>query len=129
MMAPTLGPAMGGWITENYSWPWIFLINVGPGLMVAVISGLLLPMEPFNWSRLRNVDMVALPLTAISLTSLMVMLKDGPRLGWGSAWVLGLMGMSLLTGAAAIWRCLRCPYPLIELRCFQTPIFSIRRVL
>ena len=60
MLAPTIGPAMAGWITENYSWPWIFLINVIPGILVSSSSYMLLAREPVDWGRLKRVDYLTL---------------------------------------------------------------------
>jgi DHA2 family multidrug resistance protein len=46
VLAPTVGPVVGGWITQNYSWHWLFLINVAPGLFSAAAAGVLLPKAP-----------------------------------------------------------------------------------
>jgi MFS transporter, DHA2 family, multidrug resistance protein len=43
VLAPTVGPVVGGWITETYSWHWLFLVNVGPGIVSAAVAGVLLP--------------------------------------------------------------------------------------
>src|SRR6516164_3979668 len=46
VLAPTVGPIVGGWITETYSWPWLFLINVLPGIAAASLASISLPKEP-----------------------------------------------------------------------------------
>ena len=51
VLAPTVGPVVGGWITETYSWHWLFLINVAPGIVAAVLAGILLPKAPMRLER------------------------------------------------------------------------------
>ena len=54
VFAPTVGPIVGGWITETYSWHWLFLINVAPGIISAVLAGVLLPKEPMRLGEARR---------------------------------------------------------------------------
>ena len=82
VLAPTLGPITGGWITENYTWHWLFLINVVPGIVTLAIGMLCLPRSRpactcsgswtgFPWS-----------IVAVGLAALLIGLKDAPDLGW-----------------------------------------------
>ena len=57
VLAPTVGPVVGGWITETWSWPWLFLINVIPGLIVSAASPLLLPRQDTDFAELAKLDM------------------------------------------------------------------------
>src|ERR1700720_1906907 len=52
VLAPTIGPVVGGWITETWSWPWLFLINVIPGLAAASLTPLLLPRQKTDFGEL-----------------------------------------------------------------------------
>ena len=67
VLAPTVGPIVGGWITETYSWHWLFLINVVPGIISAIVAGILLPKEPMRLGEARRLDMLSLALLAIGL--------------------------------------------------------------
>src|SRR5262249_20658485 len=70
VLAPTAGPVVGGWITETYSWPWLFLINVLPGLFAASIASVTLPKERASLVQLRRLDAIALGLGAVALAAL-----------------------------------------------------------
>jgi len=118
MLAPTLGPAVGGFITDRYSWHWLFLINVPPGIIVAFLVAWAVDIDRPDWRRLGSVDLLALPLLAVFLGSLQLVLKEAPRRGWGSTEVLLLAGFCVLCGASAMWRCSRHPAPLIGLSPF-----------
>src|SRR5712692_1784080 len=54
VLAPTIGPVVGGWITDNWSWPWLFLINVIPGLIAATATPFLLPRQDADLSELKK---------------------------------------------------------------------------
>src|SRR5215469_15116540 len=67
VLAPTLGPVVGGWITATYSWPWLFLINVPPGIMAACAATRFLPRERPSLDQLRRLDALSLGLGATAL--------------------------------------------------------------
>jgi len=115
MLAPTLGPAVGGFITDRYSWHWLFLINVPPGIVVALLVAWAVDIDRSDWRCFRSVDLLALPLLAIFLGSLQLILKEAPHRGWGSIEALLLAGVCVVCGGGVIWRSLRHPAPLIDL--------------
>ena len=82
VLAPTVGPVVGGWITETYSWHWLFLINVAPGVIAAAATPFLLPREKPRFADLATLDGTSLALVAISLASLEIGLKEAPHHGW-----------------------------------------------
>jgi len=86
VLAPTVGPLVGGWITETYSWHWLFLINVGPGLAAALLAARFLPAEKNDIDHARHIDIAALVLMALSLGSLEIALKQAPRTVGTRAW-------------------------------------------
>jgi MFS transporter, DHA2 family, multidrug resistance protein len=118
MLAPTLGPVVGGFITDRYSWHWLFLINVPPGIIVALLVAWAVDIDRPNWRWVGSVDLLALPLLAVFLGSLQLVLKEAPHRGWGSTEALLLAGICVFCGGSAIWRCLRHPAPLIGLSPF-----------
>ena len=81
VLAPTVGPVVGGWITETWSWHWLFLINVAPGLIAAAATPFLLPREKPCFADLATLDRTSLALMAIALASLEIGLKQAPQDG------------------------------------------------
>ncbi len=84
VLAPTVGPIVGGWITETYSWPWLFLINVLPGVVAASVASVTLPRARAAFGRLRYLDFVSLILGAVALAALEIAIKEAPERGWTS---------------------------------------------
>jgi DHA2 family multidrug resistance protein len=129
VLAPTIGPIVGGWITQSYSWHWLFRVNILPGIVAAVGVAIFLRGKVAERHRARPIDMLALLLLATSLIALQIGLKDAPSLGWGVPHVLMLLGLSAVSAAAFIWRTWVSGAPLVELRCFADPNFTVGCVL
>ncbi|HKF72137.1 MAG TPA: DHA2 family efflux MFS transporter permease subunit [Stellaceae bacterium] len=125
VLAPTLGPVVGGYITETYSWHWLFLINLAPGIVVTLLVGCLLRTGKPDWSLLGSFDLASLALLAICLASLEIMLKEAPPRGWTSPLILALLALTLGTAAVLIPRSLRRVRPLIVLHCFRERAFAV----
>lgn len=125
MLAPTLGPFLGGWITEHLSWHWLFLINVGPGLIAAGITAAWVRIDDADWKGLARTDVLTLGLAVAFLTTLELTLKEAPGRGWFSAAALSLAGTCIASGTWLVRRCLRVPEPLIEIRAFADRDFAI----
>jgi DHA2 family multidrug resistance protein len=125
MLAPTLGPAIGGFITDRFSWHWLFLINVPPGIVVALLVAWAVDIDRPDWRCFRSVDLLALPLLAVFLGSLQLVLKEAPHRGWGSTEALLLAGVCVVCGSGVIRRSLRHPAPLIDLRAFRDCNFVV----
>ena len=119
MLAPTVGPIVGGWITETYSWHWLFLINVVPGIISATLAGILLPKEPMRLSEVRTLDLPSLTLLAIALAALEIALKEAPMRGWNSGFVLGLLALSFASSVGFIRRTLNASRPIVSLKYFR----------
>jgi MFS transporter, DHA2 family, multidrug resistance protein len=125
VFAPTVGPIVGGWITETYSWHWLFRINIVPGILAAIGAALTLRTAASNSRMARSVDVTALALLAIGLTALQIGLKDAPTVGWLTPMVASLLLGFALCAAWFIWRTVRAGDPLVELRCFRDRNFAI----
>jgi DHA2 family multidrug resistance protein len=110
VMAPALGPITGGWITENYSWQWLFLINVGPGAVTLALGFACLAREAGRFALLKHLDWTSLALIAAGLAALEIGLKEAPDRGWTSVVVLGLFAIVAVAGFLAVRR----PAPAID---------------
>ena len=99
VLAPTLGPVVGGWITATYSWPWLFLINVAPGVIAAAVAYASLPKEAPALDQARHLDLGSLTLGAIALAALEIAIKEAPERGWTSPLVAGLLAVCLIAAA------------------------------
>jgi MFS transporter, DHA2 family, multidrug resistance protein len=125
-LAPTIGPTLGGWITETCSWHWLFFINVIPGVLIASTIPLLGRVDDPNPSLLRNFDMLGLGLLAIALASLEYVLEEGYRWGWlDDPDILRLTWISAIAGGLFIWRSLRHPSPVVDFRALKNRTFAI----
>jgi DHA2 family multidrug resistance protein len=129
VLAPTVGPIVGGWITGTFSWHWLFLVNVLPGLAVAVLGIWLLPRDPVRLAEARKLDFVALGLLALALATLEIGLKEAPQRGWASGVVLGLMALSLISAWGFITRVWRKAEPIVDLHSFADRRFALGCVL
>ncbi|WP_293906555.1 DHA2 family efflux MFS transporter permease subunit [Phenylobacterium sp.] len=129
VLAPTVGPIVGGWITETYSWRWLFLINVAPGVLAAAGAALLLPRGSGQRGLWRTLDLVALGLLTIGLAALEIGLKEAPGRGWSSPLVLGLLALSAASLAAFVRRVLGREAPIVDLRTLRDRNFAIGSLL
>lgn len=125
-LAPTLGPTIGGWITDNYSWHWLFFINLVPGIFVTVMVPVLVKIDQPDWSLLKGADYLGMLLLALSLGCLEYTLEEGPRWDWFSdptivatAWISGI------AGAAFLWRSLTYANPVVDLRALKDRNFAL----
>jgi len=128
VLAPTVGPVVGGWITQMYSWHWLFLINVIPGLIACVLTPYLLPRKHTNFEGAK-LDGLSLFLLAAALTCLEIGLKQSPHDGWFSSICITLFCLSALTGGFFVWRTLRAAHPIVQLFTFRDRSFAIGCVL
>ncbi len=125
-LAPTLGPMIGGWITDHYSWHWLFFINLVPGLFVAIVVPILVRIDKPDLALLRGADYPGMALMAVSLGCLEYTLEEGPRWDWfGDRTILATAWIAGLAGLAFIWRCLTHSAPIVDLRALGNRNFSL----
>jgi MFS transporter, DHA2 family, multidrug resistance protein len=125
VLAPTIGPVVGGWITETWSWHWLFLINVAPGILAAAATPLLLPAEKPDFNELATLDRISLVLMAVALATLELGLKQAPQDGWLSPRCLVLFLTSGASASIFAMRTLRAAHPVVELRTLRQRSFAI----
>ncbi len=125
-LAPTLGPTVGGWITDNYSWHWLFFINLVPGAFVAIVVPMLVRIDKPNLSLLRGADYPGMVLMAICLGCLEYTLEEGPRWDWfGDETIRRTAWIAAISGIAFIWRSLTYAQPVVDLRALKSRNFAL----
>ena len=125
-LAPTMGPTIGGWITDHYSWNWLFFINVVPGIFVAVVVPLLVRIDRPDLSLLKGADYLGIGLLAAFLGCLEYVLEEGPRWEWLDDEGIRLAALiSALAGIGFIWRALTYRSPVVDLRAFKDRNFAL----
>jgi DHA2 family multidrug resistance protein len=125
VLAPTVGPSVGGWITESYSWHWLFLVNVAPGIVAATLAAFLLPRERTRLHEIRTLDLMSLVMMAIGLAALEIALKEAPKRGWTDGLILALALLSAASLAGFAHRTWHNKVPLVNLRNFKDRNFAI----
>ncbi len=111
MVGPTLGPTLGGWITDNYSWPWIFFINVPVGILAVAMIGAYVHDHP-EQVRSKRVDGIGIGLLIVAVGAVQLMLERGERLDWfDSNLVTGLGVASVVAAILLVWHELRIGAP------------------
>ena len=104
IIAPTIGPTLGGWITDNYSWPWIFYINLPIGLVSAFLV-LAYVHDRVPRLRDRSIDALGIFLLIVSVGCLQYMIEHGQREDWfDSRLITTLTVVGCATGLLLVWR-------------------------
>jgi MFS transporter, DHA2 family, multidrug resistance protein len=125
-LAPTLGPTLGGWITDNYSWHWLFFINLLPGIFVTVVVPMRVKIDEPDLSLLKVGDWVGIVLIAVFLGCLEYTLEEGPRWNWMEDRVISTTAWTtLVAGVLFVWRELTAEHPVVDLRALKDRNFAL----
>lgn len=125
VLAPTLGPTVGGWITEAWGWRWIFYINVVPGALVCAASVMLIRIDRADLTMLRRIDWVHLGAMAAFLAGLEYVLEEGPKEGWFDDTGIAIAGwLTLIAFVLFLERSFRSRGPIVVLTPFRNPTFA-----
>jgi len=124
VVAPVAGPILGGWITDNWSWEWIFYINVPAGLAAVVVSGVLLRGRETPTTR-APVDAVGVGLLALGVGSLQILLDRGKDLDWFGSPTIVVLALVAAVGLTffVAWE-LTDAHPAVDLRLFRQRNFA-----
>jgi DHA2 family multidrug resistance protein len=133
MVAPMLGPTLGGWITDNWSWRWNFYINLPTGILAAVM--VILFVEDPDYLRkarsmARRIDVMGIVYLALGLGLLQIVLDRGQRADWFAApWVCAFTAVSVCALVLLVVHELRFPEPILDLSILEIPVFNVAVVI
>ncbi|HTZ90740.1 MAG TPA: DHA2 family efflux MFS transporter permease subunit [Alloacidobacterium sp.] len=128
ILAPSIGPTLGGWITDNYSWHWIFYINIPVGILTLVLTDRVVDDPPWikaDRKNLLNVDGLGIGLLAISMASLQIMLDKGEEKDWFQSDFIRFFGIAFIISFIVLlaWEWF-AKNPIMELRLFKNRNFA-----
>jgi DHA2 family multidrug resistance protein len=131
VVAPIIGPVLGGWLTDNYSWRWVFNINVPIGIVAIYLIARFIEDPPYiKNSRPGTIDAKGFAFLTIWLATLQIVLDKGQQEDWfASTWITWFSIVSVCAMVALIVRELRAPEPIIDLHVFRDRNFWVGTVL
>src|SRR4051794_34707093 len=125
-LSSTLGPTIGGFLTETFSWHWLFLVNIVPGLLVAAVVWATIDIDKPDPSLLRDFDVIGLVLMATFLGCLEYALEEGPRWDWlDDSSIRNAVIISGVAGVFFFWRVLTYRQPIVDLRAYGDRNFTL----
>ncbi|CAK0588963.1 EmrB/QacA family drug resistance transporter [Burkholderia pseudomallei] len=124
LIAPVAGPILGGWISDNYSWPWIFYVNIPVGIAAAAVTWMIYRSRE-SAVRRAPIDGVGLALLVIWVGSLQIMLDKGKDLDWFASTTIVVLALTALIAFAffVVWE-LTAEHPVVDLSLFRMRNFS-----
>src|SRR3546814_587417 len=124
-LAPTIGPTLGGYLTQIMSWHWLFLINVIPGLLVSLVVWLFVDFDEPDYSLLKGLDFFGLLSMGLFLGSLEYVIEEGARNDWFSDETIRNFAVAAAVGAVLFfWRSLTYRNPIVDLKAFRNFNFA-----
>jgi DHA2 family multidrug resistance protein len=125
VLAPAFGPTLGGYITDQYSWPWIFYINVPVGILNLMLVSRFIEDPAYLVREKGYIDWPGLGLLVMGLGALQLMLEEGERNDWfQSSYIVRLAGMAAVGLVVFVWRELTTEKPAVNLRILRNISFS-----
>ena len=129
-VAPTLGPVIGGWITDTLTWHWLFYVNLLPGAAIAILVPLLVRIDEPDLKLLKGADYPGIALLAIALGTLQYVLEEGSRWNWfDDATIRTCAWVAAIAGLVFVIRSLTFARPVVDLRALGNRNFALGCVL
>jgi len=126
VVAPILGPVLGGWLTDNYSWRWVFYINIPVGIASIVMTKLYIFDPPYLRRESRHVDYWGIGMLAIGIGALQIVLDKGQQDDWfESNQIVALAIISAVTLIALVWHELTTDNPIVDLRVLKERSYAV----
>jgi len=128
VVGPTIGPTLGGWITDNYSWPWIFYVNIPIGIAACLLT-LSYIRDAKEVRQTGSIDWLGIALLVLGIGSLQVVLERGERDDWFASTHILVLAIVAAAGIVAfIWRELVVEHPVVDLRVFRDRSLAVGTV-
>ena len=125
-LAPTIGPTVGGYLTDALSWHWLFFVNIVPGIGVTLAALALIDFDQPDYTLFRNFDWVGLFSMAGFLGALEYVLEEGPRNDWfGDGSIVLFAWISALSALLFFYRAFTARAPIVDLRAFADRNFAL----
>jgi MFS transporter, DHA2 family, multidrug resistance protein len=126
VVAPMLGPVAGGWLTDNYSWRWVFYINVPIGIIAILLTQAFVFDPPYLRRERTGIDYWGIGLLVVGMGALQIMLDKGQEEDWfGSRFIVALLFLSILGLGGLILREMRANHPIIDLTVFKYRSYAV----
>jgi DHA2 family multidrug resistance protein len=131
VVAPILGPTLGGWITDNYTWCWIFYINLPVGIGAVLMARWVVEDPPYiKRNKSATIDFVGFGLLAVWLATLQIVLDKGQEADWfGAGWVCWFTAVSVAAFIGFVAWEFSFEHPLVDLRVFKNRNFAVGVIL
>jgi MFS transporter, DHA2 family, multidrug resistance protein len=125
VVAPMLGPVLGGWLTDSYSWRWVFYVNVPIGIASIIMTQLFI-FDPHYIRRItEKIDYWGIGMLGLAIATLQIVLDKGQEKDWfGTNWITALTIIAGVTGLAFILYELHVEHPVVNLRVFKDRTYS-----
>ncbi|QDL93416.1 DHA2 family efflux MFS transporter permease subunit [Paroceanicella profunda] len=125
-LAPTIGPTVGGYLTEIFSWHWLFLVNVIPGIAATLLAWFLVDFDEPDHALLRRFDYVGLAAMAVFLGALEYVLEEGEKDDWFQDRTIVILAVASTIGALIFfWRAFTRETPIVDLGAFSDRNFAV----
>jgi DHA2 family multidrug resistance protein len=129
VLAPSIGPTVGGWITDNYSWRWIFYINIPVGILAVILVMRFVEDPPWikaNLANLKKLDYIGLGLLTVAMGGMQIMLDKGEENDWLTSNFIRVFALLFAAGMIGlIWREWQSRNPIMNLKLFKFKNFAI----
>src|SRR5690348_1335984 len=126
VVAPMLGPVLGGWLTDNYSWRWVFYINVPIGVIAILLTQAFVFDPPYLRREKTGIDYWGIGLLCVGMGSLQIMLDKGQEEDWfGSHFIITLLVLAIIGMGGLIIRELKAKHPVIDLTVFKYRTYAV----
>lgn len=125
VVAPMLGPVLGGWLTDTYSWRWVFYVNVPIGILSVFLTTIFIFDPPYIKRQISKIDFWGMGYLAIGIACLQIMLDKGQEDDWfGSHFIVTLCVLAIIGLAAFIIRELTTEHPIVDLSVFKVRTYA-----
>jgi MFS transporter, DHA2 family, multidrug resistance protein len=126
VVAPIMGPVLGGWLTDNYSWRWVFYINIPVGVASIVMTKLYIFDPSYLRTESKKVDYWGIGMLAVGIGALQIVLDKGQEEDWfASSLITTLAIISAVTLVALVFHLLNTEEPIVDLRVFKARSYAV----